>query len=182
MTYVNESDIDLLIKMFDENLGEGYMSEQEIHNYIDNEKELFFAARREDGTICGILLFGEEDSKTLSEQTLIPEDDLLKMANGKKLLKCRSICVAKDCQGSGLGRQLLSEAIQIIRKSGRYGLITSLLWEYNGKVPSLKLHEENGYQFIHRLKTPWYYLKNYKCVICKGRCQCDGLQYVLKLS
>ena len=182
MNYVKESDIDLLIEMFDENLGEGYMTEQEIRDHICGEKELFFAARRSDGTLCGILLFGEEDSKTLSEQTKIPEDELLKMANGKKLLKCRSICIAKDCQGCGVGNQLLKGALQVIRESGEYGLITSLLWEYNGKAPSKKLHEENGYQFVHKLIMPWYHLENYKCIICNGRCRCDGLQYILKLG
>lgn len=181
MMYVTEADVKPLIKILDENLGDGYMSESDLLGHIHNEKELFFAARREDGSICGMLLFGEEDAQTLSEQTLIPADELLRLAHGKKLLKCRSICIAKDSQHSGVGKTLFNGAIRSIRESGRYGVVTSLLWEYNGTVPSQKLHEDNGFRLLYRIPHPWYHLENYRCVACKGRCRCDGLQYILEL-
>lgn len=182
MNYVNEADIRPLINILDENLGEGYMTEEQILELIRNDKELFFAARREDGSICGMLLFGEEDAQTLAQQIRIPVEELLRMAHGKKLLKCRSICIAKDSQRSGVGKALFGDAIRFIRESGTYGVITSLLWEYNGTVPSLKLHEENGFRFLHRIPMPWYHLQDYRCIVCNGRCRCDGVQYILELT
>ena len=180
--YVKKEDIPVLMEMFDENLGEGYMTEEQILHYITDTKELFYAARREDGTLCGILLFGEESAETLSAQTKVPAEKLLHMTNGKKLLKCRSMCIAKDCQKNGVGRELFNTALKDIKARKKYGLITSLLWEYNGIVPAEKLHIDNGFQFLYRIKMPWYGYENYYCVVCKGRCRCDGLQYILKLS
>ena len=145
MIYAEEQDIPVLIQMFDENMGKGYMSADEIRGYIQNPKELVFAARRQDGSICGILLFGEETAEDLSVQTTIPAETLLKIADGKKLLKCRSLCIATDCQNSGIGRELFNGAIRTIRESHEYGVITSLLWEYNGTVPAQKLHDDNGF-------------------------------------
>ena len=182
LKYVQEQDIPVLMEMFDENLGEGYMTEEQIQHYITDGKELFYAARRENGTLCGILLCGEEPIELLADQTKISVWQLLDMANGKKILKCRSMCIAKDCQKSGIGKKLFQIALTDIKSCRKYGLITSLLWEYNGSVPAEKLHIDNGFKFLYRLKMPWYHYENYYCVVCKGRCRCDGLQYVLKLS
>lgn len=182
MEQVKETDIYALKEMFDENFGQGYMSEEKMKYYINNDRELFYASRCEDGTLCGAVLFGEESAETLSSQTNIPMDNLLKMAAGKKLLKCRTLCVASDCQKKSVGENLFSGAIEEIKQKGVYGLITSLLWEYGGKVPARKIHEDNGFRFLYRLKEPWYSLEDYYCVYCKGRCRCDGLQYVLELT
>ncbi len=182
LNYVQKEDIPVLMRMFDENLGKGYMTEEQILHHITDEKELFYASRKDDGTLCGILLFGEEPAEVLAEQTKIPLPELLRMAGGKPLLKCRSMCISKEFQKNGVGKELFQKALADIKSKKRYGLITSLLWEYQGNVPAEKLHIDNGFQFLHRLKMPWYGYKDYTCIICKGRCRCDGLQYVLKLS
>ena len=179
--YVQKEDIPVLQEMFDENLGKGYMTDEQILHYIQDNNELFFASRRTDGTLNGILLFGEESPETLEKQTKLPKEKLLDMAKGKKLLKCRSMCIAKDCQKNGVGRNLFENALCEIRKSNQYGVITSLLWEYQNHVPAEKLHVENGYRFLYRIKMPWYNISDYHCIICNGRCRCDGLQYILEL-
>ena len=179
--YVHQKDIPVLMEMFDENLGKGYMTKEKMMHYITDKNELFYAARREDNTLCGILLFGEESAETLAEQTKLPAEKLLHMAAGKKLLKCRSMCIAKDCQKNGVGRELFQTALTEIKASNKYGLITSLLWEYNGTVPAEKLHLDNNFKFLYRLKMPWYGYEDYHCIVCGGRCCCDGLQYILKL-
>ena len=87
-----------------------------------------------------------------------------------------------DSQNNGIGKELFADSIQAIRESREYGVITSLLWEYNGKVPAKKVHEDNGFRFLYRLTRPWYHLTKYHCIVCGGRCRCDGLQYILELS
>ncbi len=182
MDYVKDGDIPFLIEMFDENFGKGYLSEEQIRFYIHDENELFYAVRNEEGRIAGILLFGVESAETLHEQTGIPLAELNKMAHGKKLLKCRSMCMASDCQGRGIGKKLFADGIADLKSRGEFGVITSLLWLYDGKAPARGLHVQNGFHYVARLSKPWYHMKDYYCIFCKGRCKCDGEQYVLQLD
>lgn len=182
MDYVKETDIPFLIEMFDENFGKGYMSEDELRFHINDENEYFYAARRDDGRIAGMILFGVESAETLHEQTKISIEELNRMAHGKKLLKCRSMCMASDCQGQGVGSKLFSEALADLKSRKEFGVITGLIWTYGGKAPARRLHLKNGYRYVHMVPRPWYDMKDYYCVYCKGRCTCDGEQYVLELD
>lgn len=182
MDHVREDDIPFLLEMFEENFGGGYLSEEEIRHYIQDENEFFYAVRTREGRIAGILLYGVESAETLHAQTKIPLEELKRMARGKKLLKCRSMCMASDCQGQGIGKALFAGALADLRARGEFGAITSLLWTYDGKSPARSLHVKNGFRYIHTLSRPWYHLKDYYCVYCKGRCRCDGDQYVLEFD
>ncbi len=182
MDFVKESDIPFLTEMFDENFGERYMPREEALFHINDENEFFYAARREDGRVTGIVLFGVESAETLHEQTKIPLEELHRMAHGKKLLKCRSMCIASDCQGQGIGGKLFADALADLKSRGEFGAITSLLWAYDGKVPARSVHVKNGFRFLYEVPRPWYHMKDYYCVFCKGRCKCDGEQYVLELD
>lgn len=179
MDYVKETDIPFLMEMFDENFGGNYMSEEEMLYHIHDENEFFYAIRNADGRLAGIALFGVEPEEKLHEETRIPLEDLKKLANGKKLVKFRSMCMASDCQGQGFGTKLLSGAIEDLKSRGEFGGITSLIWAYDGKVPAQGVHEKMGFHYLHRVPRPWYHMKDYYCVFCKGRCKCDGEQYVL---
>lgn len=182
MDYVKESNIPFLMKMFDENFGEHYMSEDEMRWHINDENEFFYAARREDGRLAGIALFGVETEQTLHEETKIPREELKRLAHGKQLVKFRSMCMASDCQGQGIGSKLLADAIADLKSRGKFGAVTSLIWVYDGKAPARGAHLKNGFRYLHRVSRPWYHMKDYYCVFCKGRCKCDGEQYVLELE
>ena len=182
MRPAEERDIDFLVRESDNVFGEGYMTREEAKRII-RDPDSFLYMEDSDGEPAAALYVRYEDDDTVMEETGLTEAELHSRSRGKKILHSKFLFVREDMQKTGIAQVFLGKALdQIAGEHPQYGMVYGILWEYNGNVPVQKVCERNGYRFWKRLHMPYYKDENYYCIICKGRCRCDGLLYSKDLA
>ena len=181
MRLADVRDIDFIVSESDKVFGAGYMTKEDAGRIIQ-DKDCFLYVEDLDGEPVAALLVRYEDDDTVMEATELTVEELHARSHGEKVLHSKFLFVREDMQKSGIAQVFLGKALdRIAADHPEYGMVYGILWEYNGTVPVQKVCERNGYRFWKRLHLPYYKDENYYCIICKGRCRCDGLLYSKEL-
>lgn len=174
-----KSDFEELIKIvsenlvFDKNLTEEYfqsMSSGEILLAWENTKLVGAIVARRPGKIFSELKDGHFDLENIK-------------FHKKDLGYVAIVVVDKDCQGKGIGKILLKEALKYQKHFGSKAVITHC-WQSSPGHGSQKLFTSFGFEPLKVHKRPWYeYAKKvgsqgHQCIVCGNPCACDELEMV----
>jgi ribosomal protein S18 acetylase RimI-like enzyme len=98
----------------------------------------------------------------------------------KQMAYFKSLFVAKDSQGLGLGSLLSKESLKILEKMGAGGVLCHSWLESPGNSSQIYL-KKFGFQEINRHEKYWYPI-DYDCTRCSPkRCVCTASEMVLDL-
>lgn len=178
MIFALKEHIAQIKSIFDENFGMNYLTEDEILFYINNENSCLFVDLT-GNKINAIVLYIIESIEEVSLITKIPVNKIYELFGKNKLIHCKCLCVKKELQKQGYGRELFKESLVFIRK--KYDLdVFAILWKYKDQVPAEHIVIENGFEKLKELSEPFFYYDNYHCIICNGKCKCPGIFYYVK--
>jgi GNAT superfamily N-acetyltransferase len=178
----NNSDIPFLVSESDKVFGKGYMTEDSVRDMIEGPEHYLYVGDRDGQPVVALYLRYEPD-EVVCEETGVTPEELFEKSGGGKILHSKFMFVREDVQKMGIAQPFLGEVIDhVASEHPEYTLVYGVLWEYNGNVPVQKCCERNGYTFWKRLHQPYYKDEDYYCIICKGRCKCDGLLYIKSIN
>lgn len=178
MIFASKEYIVQIKNIFDENFGVDYLTEDEILFYIKDENS-FLIIDLTENRVNAIVLYIVESIEKVSSITKIPVNNIYELFSKNKLIHCKCLCVKKELQKQGYGRELFKKSLGFI--FSKYDLdIFAILWKYNGIVPAEQIVIEMGFKKLKELPSPFFNYDNYHCIICNGKCKCPGIFYYLK--
>jgi len=108
------------------------------------------------------------------------EDEVLAITEGQPSLIYKSAAVQVKYERRGLMKAMATVGLKEAREMG-YRSIFGSAWVYDNTIPIEGTFRAFGFQKLFEREKLWYNDEDYHCVICKGRCVCDGIIYYKKL-
>lgn len=158
----------------DERYGEGYLTPERYAHYLKHPG-LFLAAHK-GKELAGFSLMAPAAVPEAAGYMKMSAGELEKLTGNRKLLILKSIVIQKKYGKMGLPVTMTNEVIENARSEG-YGIIFSAAWIVGGKIPIKKAFEEMEFTPLFLRHNLWYDDEDYYCIVCKGRCKCDGFIY-----
>ena len=156
--------------------GDAYTTEEEISGFISFDENRLYVQYDEQG-LAGAILFLAEDRQTMIDNLSIDPADYDRIRKDLRTLHHKFSVVRGDLRGRGLMTLMLEEALEEIRKEGRYGAIFVQAWIKQDVIPMERIFQRAGYVPYRRQIRPWWKYENRSCNICGGRCKCDAMVY-----
>jgi len=94
-----------------------------------------------------------------------------------KVAYFKSLFIAQDYQGKGLGKKLSNESIDRLRQMGATGILTHC-WLESPNNSSFRYLDKMGFKEVKIHKKFWYDV-DYECIKCGvGRCVCSAIEMI----
>lgn len=172
-----EGDFEALRALCDGRLGDGYLSKDD---YLDRIKypSLNLVAESEEGELAGFVSMTPEGAESLGKAVQLDPEKILRDAKGRPCIHFRTAISSENFEHRGIVRMLLGRILDSAEREG-YGLILSPVWEYDGKAPAAKFHDDFGFVSLGRREDLWADQQGYTCILCKGPCHCSAILYEL---
>lgn len=175
------ADVPEIKEFTDQWIGLNYYGAEELERYIESSCVLGLNAS------LGIWIEGKLQAIRI---TLAPGrfKEFIKRGLSASLWPCepkqmayfKSLFVAKNSQGLGLGSLLSRESLQILEKIGAHGVLCHSWLESPSNSSQIYL-KKLGFQEINRHEKYWYPI-DYDCTRCSPkRCVCTASEMVLDL-
>lgn len=171
---VEEKDCGKISSLANLRFGDGYLDIDEFHKWL-TEPDLFLLAEYE-GNFAGYTCLRPETPKEIAESMQLDVNEVTEFAKGKGIVHCRSCALVKEYEHNGIMKALVETELENAKNDG-YGSAYAPAWMYNGYVPMKKTMEFFNFDAIAIKKNLWYNDLKYVCIVCGGRCRCDGLIY-----
>lgn len=168
-----------MLKICEECFGSGYLTYSYFCELLKMEAPFKMAVIGQE--LIGYSVFETSDADDVSVRYQLDRQSVVKIAGDRKIFCYKSAAVRKNYTRNGIAGKLLRESIEQAKGYG-CGSVFVAGWKYNGRVPMHHVFIQNGFVEIGLRKNLWYNEKEYTCIICKGRCICDGVIYYLKLD
>lgn len=167
-----------MLELCEECFGSGYLSYPHFCEMIKMEAPFKMALTGKE--LIGYSVFETTDAEEVAAQYQIDLEGVKEIAGAEKIFRYKSAAVKKAFHGKGVAGNLLEECIQKARELD-CGSVFVAGWKYNGRVPMHNIFIRNGFVEVGLRKNLWYGEEDYTCIICGGRCKCEGIIYYLKL-
>lgn len=158
--------------------GTGYLDRPVYEKWMEHP-ELMNVALIE-GEFAGFSVFVPAAVEELMSHMDMPREDVVRIAGDRPALIYKSAAVPFQFEKRGIMQQLLGNALEDLPKLG-YGSIFGSAWVHGGRIPMARLFDLFGFSQLYERKMLWYQDKNYRCVVCGGRCKCDAMIYYKQL-
>ena len=158
--------------------GTGYIDRPVYEKWMEHP-ELMNVALVE-GEFAGFSVFVPAAVDELMSHMDMPREDVVRIAGDRPALIYRSAAVPFRFEKRGIMQQLLGNALEELPELG-YGSVFGSAWVHDGRVPMSRLFNLFGFSRLYERKMLWYQDKNYRCVVCGGRCRCDAMIYYKQL-
>lgn len=158
----------------DERYGEGYLTWERYAHYLEHPR--LFRIARKGNDFAGFSLMTPATVLEVADHMKMSVGEVEKLTEGKRPLILKSIVIQKKYAGMGLPVAMTNRIIENAAEDG-YGIIFSAAWLVREKIPIRKAFEEMEFKPLFLRRNLWYADEDYYCVVCKGRCKCDGFIY-----
>jgi len=175
---LEEADWDNLNNLCNRRFGTGYL---DYKDFLDKIKfpRLNLVAEDKGKAVAMVSMIPTEAHK-LAEFMQMDEQELLKDAAGRKMIRYKTAVCDEDYEGKGIIHFLTGEIIRNV-KEDNFGVILASVWKYNGKAPASRLLRSFEFKDLGERHMMWYNQKDYECVVCNGPCKCDAELFELIL-
>lgn len=158
----------------DERYGEGYLTPERYAHYLEHPR--LFLVASQGNELAGFSLMAPASVPETADYMKMSAGEIKGLAGDRKILILKSIVIQKKYGKMGLPSTMTNAVIENAKTEG-YGIIFSAAWMVEGKMPIKQAFEEMGFQPLFLRHNLWYDEEDYYCVVCKGRCKCDGFIY-----
>ena len=178
------SDIPLVKKFTDENVGTGYYTETELQEY---QKQSI----SKEGKNCSFILY-DEIKKTVHGLRLAFPPGNWNHGKGSNLRSdlwptvldktayFQSLFVSSELQGQGWGPKLSQTSLEIFKKIGAEGVVAHC-WKESPNNSSLRYLQNMGFKKI--IEHPLYWINvDYVCSLDGKPCRCTAIEMHLSLK
>lgn len=158
----------------DERFGEGYLTPEQYAHYLKYTGLFKVACMGKE--LAGFSLMAPASVSEAAAHMKMSVGEIKKLTGSRRILILKSIVLQKKYGGKGLPVSMTNAVIENAKIEG-YGIIFSAAWIVGGKIPIKKAFEEMEFKPLFLRSNLWYDDEDYYCVVCKGRCRCDGFIY-----
>jgi len=166
-------------ELFELRFGEGYMDEEEFAQWMKHPELVQVALV--DGDFAGSAIMLPAEAAEIAAKMKMTEREVLEITGGQPAAIYKSIALWPKYEKLGIGRGLVVDGVERAEAKG-YSAIFIAAWMYNGITPAKKMLHSLGFTELYQRKMLWYDAEKYRCVVCGGRCVCDGMIYYKKLG
>lgn len=167
--------IDKVLQICDELLGEGLYSRERMEDICQKEHHYFYTISKDDQVVGIFYCYAERfDSISFFQNmglSMISSDMRIGVAN--------SIALMPDIRNTGISERILKECSEFLFEKEAVEAILIPAWMKKGKIPAGNHLEKCSYQFLKAVEHPWAVYKDLKCPVCKKiPCMCNGAIYM----
>ncbi len=162
----------------DARFGTGYIDRNEYAIWMREPRLLKIALI--DRVFAGFAVMLPAKLDDIVRHMAMTEDDVLAIAGDKPMLLYKSAAVRAAYEHHGVMREMAAAGLQTARELG-YGSLFGSAWVYRGQIPIAGTFRAFGFTPLYLRHMLWHDDEHYRCVVCKGRCNCDAMIYYKKL-
>lgn len=167
--------IENVLKICDELLGEGLYSRKRMDDICQKEHHYFYTISKEE-VVVGIFYCYAEQFGSIS---FFQNMGLSMIAPDMRIGVAKSIALAPDMRNKGFSEKLLKECSEFLFEKEKVEAILIPAWMKNGKIPAENHLVKCSYEFLKDVEHPWAIYQDLKCPVCKKKpCMCDGAIYI----
>lgn len=180
VTIINGSEKyrDDVIKLCDESFGPGLITPAVFSHWM--ERPEFFQIALKGDVFAGFIAMFPADEDTIMRRLKMPREDVRKYVKQRPCLFYNSAAIRKEFEHQGIVSLLQKQAFENARNAG-YRVLIGSAWIHDGFTPIAALVDRYGFRPIYKRKLIWYDIKEYYCVVCRGRCVCDAMIYYAEI-
>lgn len=162
----------------DERFGRGYCTQETFGAWISHPG--LFKVALYDNEYAGFAVMLPADEKALMKHMQMTREETLHYTQGKPALIYKSAAVQPRFERRGIMKAMAACGLKSAKELGFHTIFASA-WVYQNTIPIENTFRVFGFTRLFDKKLLWYDDENYHCVICNGRCKCDGIIYYKKL-
>lgn len=166
-----------ILRIGDDQLGDGYVDEDLIRNLAENQSALCFVAE-EHGRVVGFALGQLQSVEEATAVIKAPMPRHLSFAGQVAVLK--TVAVARHLHGRGIGSQLALNCLEEFQAHG-IGVVYSVAWKSSAGVNIAGVLERLDFDVVAEVSNYWREESlevGFKCPICgEPPCACSAVIY-----
>ncbi len=173
-------DLDSAVKMFDECVGDGLYTRQDLVDMLEKPLHYVYILRDTGGVEAGYLCFTVSDAEEIAKEIKIGTDKLTSLAgkSNPTVMRFRSMGMMPDYRRRHLATSLTHHFINIFNMLG-CDLLVGAFWKIGDTYPMYRIIKSFDFRFGGIIEHPWSDVETLYCPVCHGRCMCDaGLFYI----
>lgn len=159
--------------------GGGYVDETDYARWMEHPDLVQVALAEEE--FAGVAVLLPASAEEIAEKMGMTEAEVLDITGGRPAVIYKCIALWPRYEKRGIGRNVVLDGLRR-GEAGGYSAVFIAAWMYNGVVPAQKMLHSLGFTRLCQKKMLWYGDEKYHCVVCGGRCVCDGIIYCKKLE
>ena len=162
-------------------LGYNYITNQQLYSIIDNTNSWVCKVAIVHSKVIGFVLCKKNEQSEFNSIIENYNDIIVNKTNNLQFGLIKTIVVEAGYKGQGIGTQLVTQCISLLKKQNVYSFYT-LSWKSEKKDNSEKLFLKLG--FTKLLEVPNYWKQdslqnNYRCINCGNPpCTCSAILFV----
>lgn len=178
---LNSDHLDEVVKIFNYHFGEGYLSKDQVCEYLNNSNAVSIVGYLEN-KILGVSIAVVDSLANTSKQLLKDQNWFLSKFNGSQKIALRKhMAVKPGYEGQGIGSLLVQESVKRLKNKSD-NIITVVWKEGDGEIMD-RLMTKNGFEVAKTIKDYWKkdsIEHEYICPECKKiPCSCSAIIYCL---
>lgn len=162
----------------DERYGTGYCTQSVYEEWVSHPGLLKVALY--DGEYAGFAVMVPASVERIMNHMKMSREEVLSITEGKPALIYKSAAVRTCFERRGIMHTMATQGLAHAKELG-YDSIFGSAWVYDNIIPIEGTFRTFGFTRLFDRKKLWYDDEDYHCVICNGRCVCDGIIYYKKL-
>lgn len=174
------SDIKYICKLCDENISEGFYTEQELSQICQNpDHYIYVYCDDNDIPVAFLYMFVAPYGQTpesfrVSEKITLPDDE--------PVCVFKTTCTDPEYRRKGILHLLMSYCEQVMKEQGIHTILLEALKHYpSGKVPAASGIKDMDFKIVQEVSQPWIHIRSY-CPYCKNEyCHCNALLCVKEI-
>lgn len=169
-----EAHFEATLELCDERYGTGYCTREVFDRWVSNPGLLKVALYN--GEYAGFAVMLPASVEEIMDHMKMTREQVEEITQGKPALIYKSAAV-RECFGRrGIMKTMATIGLKQAKEMGYHSIFGSA-WYYNDTIPIEGTFRAFGFQRLFERKKLWYDDENYYCIVCKGRCVCDGIIY-----
>lgn len=162
----------------DERYGTGYCTREIYEEWASHPGLLKVALY--DGEYAGFAVMLPATTEEIMAHMQMSEEEVLAITEQEPALIYKSAAVRVCFERRGIMKTMATIGLAQAREMG-YRSIFGSAWVHNNIIPIEGTFRAFGFTRLFDRKMLWYDDENYHCIVCNGRCVCDGIIYYKKL-
>ncbi|MCL2081993.1 MAG: N-acetyltransferase [Oscillospiraceae bacterium] len=155
--------------------GEGYMNEDRLKEVTGGQGSFYSSVT--DGKISGYCFFQYITADLCASKIKLPKETFVQNSSSDGMVcYTKTMAVDESLRGRGVADDLFEACLNKAVSDGLFSAWGSA-WRLGNIVPMNRIFLKNGFCVHSEVPYIWYDDKQYKCIVCGGRCKCTGVIY-----
>ncbi len=167
-----------IIDLCNRRYGKGYMTNEIFNKLLENPD--FFKVATINNEFAGFASFLPENIEKIAKAMGQSMFDIINISGDKPSVIYKSAALEPNFEHGGIMQNLLAKLIEQATNKG-YSTVFASAWMIGDTVPIEKTLKKFDFIYVGNCSMLWYGDKEYNCIICGGRCQCNAAIYYKKL-